>query len=187
MRSLYMGCSIPTDLTFNNRRMDRKEICRLCRLRDRSFMPLPCTSCICHGCNSQVYFKFIKELEEQAKEKGKMNKVPELKPGYVFRDDTGRWIMVVTKEEGYRLRSDVPCMIQAQCVLANYTPVEVYHPHHDYSGDCGSIFKAEELERVVNGYCTPDWKASKNPVEMTVDEVSEKLGYTVKIVGEKNA
>jgi hypothetical protein len=31
----------------------------------------------------------------------------------------------------------------------------------------------------------PVWEASKNPVEMTVDEVSEKLGYTVKIVGEK--
>lgn len=110
-----------------------------------------------------------------------MNKMPELKPGDVFQDNNGRWIMVVTPGEGYSLHSTDGSWLLAQCALENYTPIKIYRKCS------GRLFAVESLGKIVacEGAYTPFWEASKNPVEMTVDEVSDKLGYEVRIVGEK--
>ena len=120
---------------------------------------------------------YLSELMENEK----MNKIPELKPGDVFKDKNGRWILVVTAEEGYSLWPTDGSALSAQCVLENYTPIKIYRKCN------GRLFAVESLVKIVAGAGAyiPFWEASKSPVEMTVDEVSEKLGYTVKIVGEK--
>jgi hypothetical protein len=48
----------------------------------------------------------------------------------------------------------------------------------------GDGFSAAELTNIVQGRVEPTWSRSKVR-EMTVDEISKELGYTVKVIGDK--
>jgi hypothetical protein len=71
--------------------------------------------------------------------------------------------------------------ISMHSFLSYLTPVEIYRE------DDGDVFGASTLKSIMHkGFRDSDWLFWKKPEpvkEMTVDQISEALGYTVKVVG----
>ena len=105
------------------------------------------------------------------------NKVPVLRTGDVIKDKLGRWILVMTPHEGYQLNPETS-RIEFHVFLSHAIPVVI---HRD--PDTG-VFAAYDLLRIIQGKAQQYLYWKEDTVkEMTVDQISKELGYTVKVIG----
>jgi hypothetical protein len=106
------------------------------------------------------------------------NKVPVLRTGDVIKDKLGRWILVMTPHEGYQLNPETS-RIEFHAFLSHSIPVVIYR-----DPDSG-VFAAHDLQRIIQGKAQNQYLYWKEAAvkEMTVDQISKELGYTVKVIG----
>lgn len=150
--------------------------------KDSRQMPIidQCVKIVENNAQACEVLEFIGRNQIEEKEKEKMNKMPKLKSGDVFKDVNGRWFLVVTEKEGYII-DPTNRRISMHYFLETVNPVEIYRETD------GDVFGANTLERIINGKPVDAswlfWKKPEPVKEMTVDQISEALGYTVKVVG----
>ena len=123
-----------------------------------------------------------------------MEDMPKLEPGMVVKIDTGYCLVQVpgTLEFGFighslelRDKSDL-----GSCVTLDYTACYEYSRilevfGNPYRATYPTVLSAQAIQRIFRGsteYLLWERQVVK---EMTVDEISKKLGYPVKIVGNK--
>lgn len=123
-------------------------------------------------------------VHKKTKEKENMNVMPELKFGDVVKWDDGSY-GIVTKTRIYLL-GEMDGLVTAMGIHHTRTEKPIVRIYR--RGDFG--FDQEDLRWIYDG-CLPSermhyilWERPEVR-EMTVDEISKELGYTVKVIGEK--
>ena len=152
-----------------------------------------CSEWGCQGvmdCSDCIFYADDATIEEFAEKKGygmfgkkkKNNEMPVLKAGDVVHCADGRWALVINHNEngvwGYRVEDKT---LDSCSRHLTQKQIEEIYRQDDSSGIFGDI----ELVELVNS--RPEkwliWKREPTVQELTVDEISEKLGYEVKVVG----
>ena len=114
--------------------------------------------------------------------KKKNNNLPVLKAGDVVHCEDGRWVLVINSTEngiwGYLVKDKT--LDRCSQYISRGRIEEIYRID-DHTG----IFGDAELAELVG--CRPGkwliWKREPAVQELTVDEISKRLGYKVKVVG----
>lgn len=86
--------------------------------------------------------------------------------------------------DGYMCGEDTNFYCDADCMEDNYNENLI----REYNFGClenSKDYDVVKVERPVGHYITFERKIEQEPVEMTIKEISEKLGYEVKVVKEK--
>jgi hypothetical protein len=119
--------------------------------------------------------------------------IADLKPCYVVKTRDGRYWMVFTVSTGTMILTDGA---NKWMYLSNWHP-DFTHSRSSHDPSFHELDIMEVYGPVTGtdnyifcGYVTPDnrpllWSREPERVEMTLEEIEEKLGYKVKVVSEK--
>ena len=119
------------------------------------------------------------------------NKMPELKAGDVVCTDGGVWYLCISPAHFYALRRDderreVGLMYHTTISQLIFEITRVYRRegYFEVGGKCESLYSLLSDPDSEENSSALIWSAKPAVREMTVDEISEALGYKVKVVGD---
>lgn len=152
-----------------------------------------CDECVLN--NSDAFINYIQKEGYTRTNKGwiKMSseiseKCPRILSGDLFKTADGCWYVSLNDTFAYRISCGATIVLIEGVDLIDNVSIEKSVVEL-YRHDRGCFGKQDLLDVIVkHGTWFMIWarKEERPVVEMTVDEVSDKLGVTVKIVGEKH-
>jgi len=150
-----------------------------------------CDDCILNS--SDAFINYIQKQGYVKTEKGwkKMDcaiseKCPRILSGDLFKTADGCWYVSLNDTFAYRISCGATIVLIEGVDLIDKVEEPIVEL---YRHDRGAFMQSEFLDVIrKNWVACLIWKRKETRpvVEMTVDEVSDKLGVTVKIVGEKH-